>query len=293
MKLSAELREEVEDLVGTVQSVEAVAGGCVSSTARVRTAKHSFFLKFHPGAPESFFAAESAGLGALRAATTRLLVPEVIGFRDSPAGRTSWILVQWLEPAAPPDNFGARLGSGLAEVHSTSGPRWGSSQGGFIGPLEQSNGNASSWGEFWWSRRLEPQLRLAEEHGQVWEAAQWDRLRDLLPELLAAAEREGPRLLHGDLWSGNVLCSAPGVPALIDPACYFGHREVDLAMTELFGGFQASFYQSYRAELPLAEGYQVRRGVYQLFYLLVHVNLFGTSYLSRTLATLQNVLTEG
>jgi fructosamine-3-kinase len=292
MKLVPELVEELERVVGKVSSVERVAGGCVSSTARVRTTEGMFFLKSHPGAPESFFAVESAGLRELRGATSTVCVPEVVDFRDVPGGGTSWLLVQWLEPAAKSADFGARLGRGLAEVHADRRSGWGWVREGFIGPLEQSNRGAPTWAEFWWRERLFPQLDLAVASGRVREGDEWMELEMLLPTLLQPAEREGPRLLHGDLWSGNVLAAAPGIPALIDPACYFGHREVDLAMTELFGGFESGFYDAYRAELPLAEGYEIRRAVYQLYYLLVHVNLFGTSYLSRTLATLQRVLAE-
>ncbi|HEX8673749.1 MAG TPA: fructosamine kinase family protein, partial [Longimicrobium sp.] len=115
-------------------------------------------------------------------------------------------------------------------------------------------------------------------------------LREALPRLLAAGEEDGPTLLHGDLWSGNVVATSRG-PSLVDPATYRGHREVDLAMTELFGGFGAEFYTAYEEAWPLRPGYQEeRRAVYQLFYLLVHVNLFGGGYVARTAEALRRVV---
>jgi fructosamine-3-kinase len=160
----------------------------------------------------------------------------------------------------------------------------------FIGPLAQENGPAASWAEFWRTRRLQPQLEMARRAGRMpGRAAEWDRLMDRLPELLASAEADGPSLLHGDLWGGNVLAAVEG-PALIDPAVYRGHREADLAMTELFGGFGADFRAAYQEAWPLQPGYPARRAVYQLWYLLVHVNLFGGGYGAQTEGVLREAL---
>jgi fructosamine-3-kinase len=160
----------------------------------------------------------------------------------------------------------------------------------FMAGLPQANGAAASWAEFWRARRLEPQLELARRGGKsVGKAAEWDRLMERLPELLAPAEADGPSLLHGDLWGGNVL-AAPAGPALIDPAVYRGHREADLAMTELFGGFGDGFHAAYGEAWPLQPGYSVRRAVYQLWYLLIHVNLFGGGYGAQTAVVLRQAL---
>jgi fructosamine-3-kinase len=137
---------------------------------------------------------------------------------------------------------------------------------------------------------MEPQLELARRGARLpGKSAEWARLMERLPELLAPAEADGPSLLHGDLWGGNVL-AAPGGPALIDPAVYRGHREADLAMTELFGGFGGGFQAAYREAWPLQPGYPARRAVYQLWYLLVHVNLFGGGYVAQTAAVLREAL---
>jgi fructosamine-3-kinase len=147
-----------------------------------------------------------------------------------------------------------------------------------------------SWAEFWRMRRLEPQLELARAAGRLpGRQADWDRLMERLPALLDNAEMDGPSLLHGDLWGGNVMAAAAG-PVLIDPACYRGHREADLAMTELFGGFGPEFYAAYGEQWPLLAGYPRRRPVYQLWYLLVHVNLFGGGYVSQTAGVLREAL---
>ncbi|HEX2092388.1 MAG TPA: fructosamine kinase family protein, partial [Longimicrobiaceae bacterium] len=162
----------------------------------------------------------------------------------------------------------------------------------FIGPLPQPNAPAAGWAEFWRDRRLEPQLRRARDAGHSpGPPADWERLFARLPGLLAPAERDGSSLLHGDLWSGNVVAGAGGEPWLVDPAAYRGHREVDLAMAGLFGGFSARFHAAYAEAWPLLPGYpEGRRAVYQLYYLLVHVVLFGGGYVERTRAALREAL---
>ena len=143
---------------------------------------------------------------------------------------------------------------------------------------------------FWRSRRLEPQLRRALDAGAFsQQRGEWDRLLAMLPQLLAPAEEDGPSLLHGDLWHGNVLCTRTG-PALIDPAVYRGHREVDLAMARLFGGFDPRFFAAYHEVRPLLPGWQARLPVYQLYFLLVHVNLFGGAYVQQTAGLLSRCL---
>jgi fructosamine-3-kinase len=148
------------------------------------------------------------------------------------------------------------------------------------------------WPRFWWSERLEPQLALARANGQLpGLEAEWDTLESRLPTLLEGAAADGCAILHGDLWSGNVYPGPDGGPVLVDPAVYRGHREVDLAMTELFGGFPGSFYDAYRERRPLVEGYEaVRRNVYQVYPLLVHVNLFGGGYVEGAAASLRRAL---
>lgn len=284
MTLPPAIRSEIEALLGPVRAASAVSGGSVSRAARLEAGSGPVFLKYDPAAPEGMFAHEAEGLAALSTAASGLRIPSVLGVSRE------WLLLEWLEPAHPGPRYDDRLGEGLAALHTPRGEGWGWEGDGFIGPLPQENVPTGDWPTFWRERRLEPQLRRARDAGALpGTAGEWDRLFARLPELLAPAEAEGPSLLHGDLWSGNVL-SAHGEPALVDPAAYRGHREVDLAMTELFGGFGASFYAAYDAAFPRAAGYPVRRAVYQLFYLLVHVNLFGAAYLERTRSALREAL---
>lgn len=295
MKLPEGVRREVEAGWGPIREVRPVGGGCINPAARLQLEDRAVFLKFNPGAPAGMFAVEAEGLRALEAAGSGLRVPEVLGMRDAGPGRggdEGWLLLEWLEPAPPAAGHGERLGRGLAALHRATAEGWGWHRDGFIGPLPQPNAPLPDWPRFWAERRLEPQLRLAREAGrQPGSAAEWDRLLTALPELLAAGRQDGPSLLHGDLWGGNVLAVAGGEPALVDPAAYRGHREVDLAMAELFGGFDRSFLAAYREAWPLRPGYaEVRRGVYQLFYLLVHVNLFGGGYGEQTAQVLRAVL---
>ena len=285
------LRSAVEARLGPIRDTTPVGGGCVNHGACVELADGRIFLKHNDGAPAGLFAAEARGLHALADAAGDLVVPEPLAWADAENGAPGWIALEWLEPAGRPRDFAERLGHGLAVLHRarrTEG--WGWMEDNFIGPLPQENEGAGSWAEFWRTRRLEPQLARARAAGRLpGRPEDWDRLMDRLPEALAPAERDGPSLLHGDLWCGNVLATTRG-PALIDPAVYRGHRETDLAMTELFGGFADGFYAAYREAWPLLPGYATRRAIYQLWFLLVHVNLFGGDYVRQTSGVLQEAL---
>jgi fructosamine-3-kinase len=289
MTLPDVLRGAVEARLGPVRAVTPVSGGCINHGVRVETADGPLFLKYNDDAPPGLFAAEAGGLDALRdAADGALRVPRVLAHAGAEAGAPAWLAMEWLAPGRRGGDFGARLGRGLAAVHAAPAAEWGWDAGNFIGSLAQENRPTSGgWAAFWRARRLEPQLALARRDGRLpGREADWARLFERLPELLAPAEEDGPSLLHGDLWGGNVVAAADG-PALIDPAVYRGHREADLAMTELFGGFGADFHAAYREARPVQVGYETRRAVYQLYYLLVHVNLFGGGYVQQTAETLR------
>jgi len=291
------VRDGLEQALGPVRGVTPLAGGSISEAFRVETGDGPVFLKHHPQAPAELFAAEADGLRALNAAAgDALRIPTVLAMDTGLVAR--WIALEWLEPGPSGPSFGERLGRGLAALHRAGEGRWGWRRANFIGDLPQRNEPTMAWADFWRSRRLQPQVKMA-----WWKLRklhldrEWERLFDRLPELLAPAEEDGPSLLHGDLWSGNVL-SAAGEPALIDPAVYRGHREVDLAMAELFGGIDARsdarFHAAYREAWPLLPGYlETRRPIYQLYYLLVHVNLFGGGYVAQTVAMLKRVSKGG
>lgn len=288
------LRAAVETRLGPVRGAAPVGGGCINHGMRVDLADGPVFLKYNADAPPEMFAAEARGLEALRDAADGLLaVPRPIAWAEAASGAPAWLAMEWIESGPRPRDFAERLGRGLAAVHRAGRTEgWGWMEDNFIGSLPQQNAQAESWAEFWWMRRLEPQLAMARATGRLpGRAADWDRLLAMLPALLDPAEADGPSLLHGDLWGGNVMASADG-PVLIDPACHRGHREADLAMTELFGGFGAGFHDAYREAWPLLDGYEQRRAVYQLWYLLVHVNLFGGGYVGQTAGVLREALED-
>ncbi|HUH12287.1 MAG TPA: fructosamine kinase family protein [Longimicrobiales bacterium] len=306
MTLPAELRAAVEAALAAqgdgsrIRSEETVGGGCISPAVRLETAAgERAFLKWSPEgeAPAGLFAAEAQALRAI-AATAAVRVPEVLAVRDTPPGEAPdagdagarWLLLEWLEPGTVSAGAAHALGEALAALHRHRGEVFGWEEANFIGSLPQANHPRDHWPAFWAELRLEPQLRRARDAGHLGasEARRFERLFAALDELLDAAAADGPSLVHGDLWGGNALWLADGGAALVDPAVYHGHREVDLAMSELFGGFGADFYAGYEAEWPLQPEYRPgRRAVYQLYYLLVHVNLFGAGYVGGTLDALR------
>jgi len=271
-----------------------MGGGCVNPSVRIRTTDgSSYFLKWNVRHPE-LFPAEARGLEAL-AAVAAVRTPYVVAASGGTGqGGAGWLLLEWIAPGEEGPRFGRRLGRGLAELHRPGDGGWGWDRDNYLGPLPQTNRIRATWGEFWRDERLRPQLRGARKAGlRPGSEEEWERLFSRIEELVAPAEEEGPSLLHGDLWHGNVLADRQGRPVLIDPAVYRGHREVDLAMTELFGGFSRDFYRAYEEARPLRPGYRERRrDLYQLYPLLVHVNLFGGGYLDRTARTLRRILSR-
>ncbi len=284
MNLPEGARDRIETDLGRIDRIDSVSGGSITPAFRLSAAGQSYFLKYATNPSPGFFAAEAAGLEQLRRAQSALKVPHVAG--RGRLGDAEWLILEWLDPVRG-QTLSEELGRGLAALHRQQAAVWGWERDGFIGSLTQSNRRCSGWAEFWWKQRLLPQILLAEGYfqGKAWQ----EDLPAALDRVLAPAEEEGPSLLHGDLWSGNVMATVDG-PAIFDPACYFGHREVDLAMTELFGGFEADFYAAYDEAWRRLPGYSGRRAAYQLYYLLVHVNLFGASYVPRTTDTLRHLL---
>jgi protein-ribulosamine 3-kinase len=287
--LPPSVAEAAEGALGPLRGVAPVGGGCIANASRLDTASGPAFLKWGRGDVGAAFEAEAAGLAALRAAASPLLVPEVLAARDAREGDPGFLLLEWVETARPGEGYWDRFGEGLAALHRTTEPeaRYGFGLDNRIGRLPQANGWLTSWPEFFRLRRLEPQIELA-RRGGAWHTA-WDalaaRLLARLPNLLPASPAAS--ILHGDLWSGNALFTASGQAALVDPAAYYGHREAELAMTELFGGFEGAFYGAYRAGWPLEPGYEERREVYNLYHLLSHLNHFGGGYASGVGATLR------
>jgi protein-ribulosamine 3-kinase len=210
-------------------------------------------------------------------------VPRLLG--QGASGNEAWIELEWLDLHRPDAAADEQLGAALARLHAVTGPSFGLDRDNAIGATAQPNAPSDDWTDFWRVRRLGFQLGLAARNG--YGGRLQDRGRRLLDELSAffTNHRPQPSLLHGDLWSGNAGFTAEG-PVVFDPAVYYGDRETDLAMTELFGGFPREFYQGYNEAFALAPGYEQRKHLYNLYHLLNHLNIFGGGYLSQVKATL-------
>jgi fructosamine-3-kinase len=250
-----------------------VGGGCIHRAYRATAGGQSWFVKVNDASRAELFAAEADGLQAL--ARGPLRVPQVICRGET--GEQSFLVLEWLDLRAGAPRDYAKLGEQLARLHALAGPRHGWRRDNYIGSSPQSNAEDASWPRFFGRARLAPQLALARSKGHAALCAKGDKLLDALPKLFGAHAPQ-PALLHGDLWGGNTAFLGGGTPVIFDPAVYYGDRETDLAMTQLFGGFPEDFYAAYRALAPLEPGYRVRKTLYQLYHVLNHANLFGGAY---------------
>jgi fructosamine-3-kinase len=285
-----------------IRSASAMGGGCINPSAKVVSdTGESFFLKWNPASAQDMFDAEADGLRAL-GKSGALRIPEVIGEGGSgTSGDPGWLLLEFVPQGRADSDYGRRLGEGLADLHNSTtaeqGPidqtLFGWHRDNFIGSLPQRNDPCGDWTTFWRAYRLEPQLRMARDGGHFkgGRGRILDELLSRLDEVMIGAGNGGAALLHGDLWSGNFYAGPSGEPVLIDPAVYRGAGEVDLAMMELFGSFPREFREGYRRKRELPAEYDAfRRDLYQLYYLLVHVNLFGGGYVSGSLAAAEKAL---
>jgi fructosamine-3-kinase len=261
-------------LGSAVTRARPVSGGDINEAHALTLADgRSVFVKTNREADPTMFPAEARGLAWL-AGPRVLRVPAVL------AVDPRFLVLEHIASAPRRPDFDERLGRGLAALHRSGAPGFGLDHDNFIGRLPQDNRPLPTWADFYRGRRLEPQLRMATEAGRASPAMRRDcqRLFSMLESLVGPAEP--PAQLHGDLWGGNIIADQEGAPCLIDPAVYGGHREVDLAMMRLFGGFGPRVFAAYDEAYPLSPGHQERVPLYQLYFLLVHVNLFGGSYVA-------------
>lgn len=233
------------------------------------------------------FAAEAEGLEALRKADA-LCIPRPLCHGQD--GRQAWLVMEYLETGG--SGSATALAEGLAAIHRVGSTRFGWHRDNTIGSTAQVNTPETDWLTFWREHRLAFQLRLAARNGAP--ARSLDTGEQLLAQLPALLDGHDPQpsLLHGDLWSGNYAYTRDGRPTIFDPAVYFGDREADLAMTELFGGFSRDFYAAYQNAWPLEDGYPLRRTLYNLYHVLNHFNLFGGGYLSQAQGMMESLLSE-
>ncbi len=245
-----------------ILSRRGLGGGDISIVERVVTTAGPFVVKSHLLAPEGFFRAEAAGLAALRRSGTSLRVPAVVAVRDE---AQPLIVLEDLGQGERPQGWDDAIGQGVAQLHRHGASRYGFDIDTFCGLTRQPNTWANGWVAFFGQARLGHQVALASRAGLLTtpDAAQIERLIARLDTLIDEPA-EGPALIHGDLWAGNLHVASNGAPALIDPSCYFAHREAELGMMTLFGGFGARVYEVYDAEFGLDAGWRERTPIYQL-----------------------------
>ncbi len=261
-----------------IRRIVDAGGGSISRSFVAETDKGNWFVKQNQSELLDMFSAEAEGLNAL-AECPDLRVPQVIG--NGVVGANAFIILEHIDLQPLCSLNGEAAGHTLAALHRLNGAYFGWHRANYIGSSPQVNRPHTTWPEFFTNERLRPQLSLAERHGYGRELT--DKGTDLaekLPALFSGYQPQ-PSLLHGDLWSGNAACDTDGRLVLFDPAVYYGDREADLAMTELFGGFPATFYDAYHDAWPLEDGYAQRRTLYNLYHVLNHLNLFGGGYLDQ------------
>lgn len=253
-----------------------MGGGCVNRAWEARTEKGYFFAKTNQPVDDSFFKHEIDGLEAIRR-TGAIRVPRVMGHGYDEERRAAILVLEWVS-GEKNERTEEKLGWNLAKMHQTIGHAFGWDKDNLIGRLPQPNGWMNEWIDFFRERRLRPQLELGIRMETITgkRRSQLERLIEQLDQWLDG--RVQPSLLHGDLWGGNWIVGPQGEPFLIDPSVAFGHAEMDLAFTELFGGFSERFYRAYEEAHPLGPDYHDRKELYQLYYLLVHLNCFGETY---------------
>ncbi|TAN67192.1 MAG: fructosamine kinase family protein [Methylobacter sp.] len=264
-----------------------LAGGDINTAYQLLAKERSFFVKLNTPEQLAMFEAEAAGLQALTQTQT-IRIPKLIV-----CGKTidhAFLVLEYIAMNNLDSRSEQLLGRQLAQLHLQKQDYFGWHRDNTIGSTTQINGQYHDWLTFWQEQRLGHQLTLAASQGYG------GRLQTLGEKLCADLKplffgyQPQPALVHGDLWGGNVAADEQGNPVIYDPACYFGDRETDLAMTELFGGFGPAFYQAYQAVYPLDPGYARRKTLYNLYHILNHLNLFGLSYLRQAENMLDNLL---
>lgn len=263
-------------------------GGCINDAFTLSDEHNAWFVKTNHASQHDMFEAEAEGLEALFETNT-FVVPKPLctGMLDE----TAFIIMQRLQLGRGNPAAWQSAGRQLATLHRRTAESFGWTRANTIGATPQSNNWQADWVDFWREQRLGFQLREAARNGYTGTLQRHgDKLLSRFPSLIDHAP--SPSLLHGDLWSGNLAFTDDNQPAVYDPAVYFGDREADLAMTELFGGFSADFYASYRTEWPIDPGYAVRKTLYNLYHILNHLNLFGGGYGAQAEQMMQRLLTE-
>lgn len=277
---------KIENWLGEkIISRTSLSGGCISDASKISTSSGKSFLLKTGNKGSDMFLKEGNGLMELRKAGS-IKVPEVF-FADF-----DFILTEFIETGSRNSNFFFEFGKQFAAMHRYKGKNFGFFEDNFIGANKQINTvntkTAVSWTDFYFINRLQFQMQLAEKNGYADSRLRkaFSNIENNIERILDGSE-EAPALLHGDLWSGNFMCGINSEPVIIDPAVYYGHREADLAMTKLFGGFSSDFYSSYNETYPLKDEYEYRENIYILYHVLNHLNLFGQGYYGQAIKLME------
>lgn len=276
--ISVAIRQHIEQKMDShIEDLRSVSGGSINRAAEIRLSDGTnCFLKWNVGADSDMFTKEEKGLKLLASADTGLRIPDIYGAGESRDG-TGFLIQEFISEGKPQPGSAEKFGRSLAALHQHRKQQFGLDYDNYIGRLPQSNHPREKWVDFFIEERIEPQLRMAVDAQKISSVtiSHFESLYQNLPDIFPD---ESPGLLHGDLWGGNYFYDTGGRATIFDPAVYYGHREIELAFTHLFGGFSNSFYRAYEECYPPEPGFSERKDIYNLYPLLVHTNLFGAGY---------------
>ena len=280
------MRNLEEILKEKIIANNSLGGGCIADSRKIKTESgKEYFVKSYSGSGNNILQNEANGLREL-SKSGAIRIPEVIHL-DSEI-----LVLDYIKTGSRKSNFSESFGQQFAEMHKVNSEMFGFYEDNFIGATPQKNlPQKENWIEFYLENRLIFQFKFAERNGYVDSRFRelFGKFEKIVPKLIEGSE-EQPTLLHGDLWSGNYMVDEFGEPVLIDPAVYYGHREADLGMTRLFGGFDPIFYSAYNEAYPLPDGWDERIELYKFYHVINHLNLFGTGYLSQTISIMKDYL---
>ena len=277
IRTALEIYWEENSLSTTVDHIQSIGGGSINHAYKVTTSSGSYFLKYNEAqAHPNMFSSEYKGLKVL-ADTKTIRIPEALYYYEGE--EYSCILMEYILETNPSNYFWKSFAQNLANLHRYSADSFGLDFSNYMGSLPQSNRQHTTFIDFFIEERLQPQIILARDNGYL-HSAHIRKAEKLYQELSSIIPEEKQALVHGDLWSGNFMCDEKGEPLIMDPAIYYGHREVDIAMTTMFGGFSQEFFQYYQQNFPMEQAWEQRLPIYNLYPILIHINLFGKSYLS-------------
>lgn len=289
MNINSDLQDRIEQFLDeNLVSVSSVGGGCIADSRIIKTVPgNTYFLKTRTGT-QSMFIKEANGLKELSKPNS-IRIPKVV------LAEEDFLLLENIHSGSKSGKFFEDFGHSFAKLHQYKGESFGFFEDNFIGATPQVNradgDEIHNWPEFYYQKRIVQQLRYSEKNGYATPEliSLVSQLENKIKSILGGSE-ESPTLLHGDLWAGNFMCDESGKAVLIDPAVYYGHREADLAMTKMFGGFTHDFYIAYQETFPLSAGWEYRENLYLLYHYMNHLNLFGNSYYGPAIRILKHYI---